>query len=115
MTRSVGRSVKVGNRGYNHFESKLTTTQEGYQRLGEDALDGQATRTRLVVLLLMLRLSRGLLLWCLCCALAGLGDWCTTTDNLLLVVGGGAPVTEPSCSHAKFCLVRAVQKALPCS
>jgi hypothetical protein len=43
------------------------------------------------VLLLVLRLCRGLLLlyWCraLLFCLAGLGDWCTTTDNLLLVVG----------------------------
>ena len=43
------------------------------------------------MLLLVLRLGRGLLLRCLCCALlfrlTRLGDRCTTTDNLLLVVG----------------------------
>lgn len=61
------------------------------QNLGEDALDGQTARARLVVLLLVLGLSRGLLLLYWCCALlfslAGLGDWCTTTDSLLSAVG----------------------------
>lgn len=43
------------------------------------------------MLLLVLRLSRGLLLLYWCCALllclAGLGDWCTTTDSLLSAAG----------------------------
>ena len=64
----------------------------GNQKLGEDALDRQAARTRLVVLLLVLGLSRGLLLLYRCCALlfrlAGLGDWCTTTDSLLSAAAG---------------------------
>lgn len=79
---SVGSNVEVGKEGYNHSSLELTTSQEGNQRLGDGALDGQTTRTRLVVLLLVLRLGRGLLLWCLCCALlARLGD------RDLLVVG----------------------------
>lgn len=78
--------MKVVNRGYK-FKSELTTTQEGNQRLRDGALDRQATRTRLVVLLLVLGLGRGLLLRCLCCALAGLSDWSPTTNGLLLVVG----------------------------
>jgi hypothetical protein len=60
------------------------------QKSGQNALDGQTARTRLVVLLLVLGLGRSLLLWCCCwCALLfcldGLRNW--SSDNLLSVVG----------------------------